>query len=427
MPLPDFIGIPLSLLAVLALTAWLSIIMLAPLWFYPYLKKNSPIDILTFSLLFIVGEWLSEYVPILSFPWSGLWMGLTNEPILIQSASLLGCHFTSLIILLSSGAITLVLCNYKNKKSIGYSLIFAALTAVNISYGITHIYDIKKDLNTADKTKIMIAQDNVEGREKNKLRANDAINSYISIMEQNWQEGIDFVVLPETAIPCDYEQGAEAFKPLIEFAKKHNTTLLTGCFVEKDGETYNAMYTVTEKGFCKTPYLKQVLVPFGEKIPLAKLFGAETLSPAEPGLNKELLCEDNNKIASVICIESIYPSLVREQISKGGEILCVSTNDSWFGKSYAKYAHYRHTIMRAVESGKYTLRAGNCGISAVITPWGEQISVISDSSKASIVSEINSISSKTLYTYTGDIIILPGCIMILICIIKILKRKLIKK
>ena len=43
----------------------------------------------------------------------------------------------------------------------------------------------------------MIAQDNIEGQEKDKLSSDNAAKSYISIMNENWQDNIDFVLLPE--------------------------------------------------------------------------------------------------------------------------------------------------------------------------------------------------------------------------------------
>lgn len=426
MPLPKLLAIPLAVVATIALTLWLSLIMLMPLWFYSKLKRGNPLDFLIFSLLFIVGEWLAEILPFLSFPWSGLWLAVIYEPVLTQPASLLGCHFVSLIILLISSALAYIFCCEKRKEIMGCLLVCFAFSATAIAYGSNHISSVENSLADKEKIRIMIAQDNIEGLNKSKISSKQAVKSYISIMEKYWKKDIDLVLLPETAIPSKYKAESKTFKPLVDFAKSHNTTLLTGCFVKLEDKSYNAMYSVTADGFCHTPYLKQVLVPFGESIPLANLLDLDTLSGAQRGQNKALLCDDENQLACVICIESIYPSLVREQMLKGGEILCVSTNDSWFSESFAKYAHYRHTIMRAVESGKYTLRAGNCGVSAVITPWGEQATTVTRPEKTAIVDDIIPIQSKTLYTYTGDIIILPGCALIILSIMKILKKKLIK-
>ncbi|MGN1114817.1 MAG: apolipoprotein N-acyltransferase [Oscillospiraceae bacterium] len=425
-PLPKVISVCLAFLVVAAVTAWLFVIMYIPLWFYPYLKKGKPYDFIVFSCLFTVGEWLAEYVPILTFPWSEISLAVVSEPLLVQPASLLGSHFLSLVILLMSSAIAYAFCSRKSDHIFGCSAIFISSLALVAAFSQCRITSLKDKISTLEDTKVMVAQDNIEGNEKKKLKGIDAANSYKAIMEKYWKSDTEFVLLPETAVPASYKCKAESFCSLVKFAETHDTTLVTGCFTESDGKSYNSMYTVNGEGFCRTPYYKQVLVPFGEKIPFADIFNEETLSSATHQQNKELLCENNKKIATVICIESIYPSITRLQMQKGAEVLCVSTNDSWFGKSYGKYAHYRHTILRTVESGKYGLRAGNCGVSAVITPWGEETVRITDSEKIAVTENIKMIKSKTLYTYAGDIAVLPGCAMIVIKLARMLSERFIK-
>jgi apolipoprotein N-acyltransferase len=46
------------------------------------------------------------------------------------------------------------------------------------------------------------------------------------------------------------------------------------------------------------------------------------------------------------------------------------TNDAWFGHSTARYQHLQIAQMRAIESGRYLVRAANDGISGIIGPDG---------------------------------------------------------
>ena len=49
------------------------------------------------------------------------------------------------------------------------------------------------------------------------------------------------------------------------------------------------------------------------------------------------------------------------------------TNDAWFGHTSARHQHLQISRMRALEAGRYMVRAANDGISAVIGPYGEVI------------------------------------------------------
>ena len=55
---------------------------------------------------------------------------------------------------------------------------------------------------------------------------------------------------------------------------------------------------------------------------------------------------------------------------RGADLLVNITNDAWYGRTSAPHQHLAMAAFRAVENGKYLVRAANTGISAVVDPRG---------------------------------------------------------
>lgn len=383
-PLPPFAAIPLAVLAWLGLALWECILMYLPLSIFLPVRshlKHRLSEIVLFCLLCTAGEWLQEKTPFLAFPWSAAWLTVTSSPLLLQSANLINCRLTSFIIFLLNGLHGEI---YTGKKRFAYTAFALLLQGANLSYGLYSVNLDKKLDDIYPQIDVICAQDSLEGRDKSRRRALDSARSYLSIMKSCWRWGTDLVLLPETAVPKDYDEQLDEFTLISDFAAQKGCTVVTGSFYLENGCDYNALFAFDESGKAATPYLKQVLVPFGEKTPFAGLFHLDTMSECTDERYTKPLTSDGMTIGPVICIESIFPSLVSSQKEQGAQLICVSTNDSWFGKSSAREQHYRHCIMRAVENRRYVLRAGNCGISAIISPAGEQLSVKSDKSKGAV-------------------------------------------
>ena len=75
-------------------------------------------------------------------------------------------------------------------------------------------------------------------------------------------------------------------------------------------------------------------------------------------------------ICSLICYESIFPEEARARVEQGAQVLVVVTNDAWYGRSPAAWQHLQAARVRAIETGRYLLRAANTGVSAIIAPDG---------------------------------------------------------
>ena len=390
----------LLLLAAAVLTLWESLVMFLPVYLFTHLRSGRVYDAMTLAVLIAGGEWLQENLPLLSFPWSGVWLSVTDAPLLLQPASLLGCRAVTVLLLTVNG---LAAFAFLITKRIVPGVCLSAVLCIWLGGSLLLFSRSEKLTEQGGSISVVIAQDEMQGSKKSDCTAWDCARSYRKIIDSAQFEKADLVVLPETAVPMSYDGDADEFSVVSGIAKRYSATVVNGCFFTQGDDEYNALYAVDKNGSVSEPYFKQVLVPFGEKIPFAFLFGCPTLCECSSECNTKPLETAVGRIGCAICIESVYPETVRKQSAQGAQILCVCTNDSWFGKSYARQMHFRHSVMRAVENGRYLLRSGNCGISAVIKPTGEVQSIRTQTTKGVIADEAKLISECTLYSRFKDL------------------------
>jgi len=78
------------------------------------------------------------------------------------------------------------------------------------------------------------------------------------------------------------------------------------------------------------------------------------------------------------------------------------SNDSWFGKSQARYQHLRIVRMRAAENRRWIVRATNDGVSAVIDPAGRVVRTEPEFQEASARMQYGYRRDLTFYARFGD-------------------------
>ncbi|MBX3696121.1 MAG: apolipoprotein N-acyltransferase, partial [Steroidobacteraceae bacterium] len=162
-------------------------------------------------------------------------------------------------------------------------------------------------------------------------------------------------------------------------ASARGSALVLGLVRASDDGTryFNSVAALGEQGV--QWYDKHHLVPFAEFFPVPAFVrrwlrlmslpysdftrGAAVQPPLEAaGL----------ALAAGICYEDAYGSTLAREIA-GADALVNVTNDAWFGHSTARFQHFQIARLRAIESGRFMVRAANDGISAVIGPRGEVV------------------------------------------------------
>jgi apolipoprotein N-acyltransferase len=151
------------------------------------------------------------------------------------------------------------------------------------------------------------------------------------------------------------------------------------------------------------------LVPFGEYVPLQRLlfFAApltEQVGSFTAGINPDLLPVRGHLMSTAICYEIVYPALVRQFVRRGSELLSTITNDAWFGTTSAPYQHFEQASMRAVEEGRYLVRAANTGVSGIVDPYGRVLAQTEIYQSAVVVGEVRFLRTETIYARIGDVL-----------------------
>ena len=171
---------------------------------------------------------------------------------------------------------------------------------------------------------------------------------------------------------------------------------------------YNAAFLVRADGGDGGVYRKMHLVPFGEYVPLRRLLFF--VGPLVEAIGSGFAAGDDPVVMPVgghamsvaICYEVVYPALVREFVLRGSELLTTITNDSWFGTTSAPYQHFEQASMRAIEEGRYLVRAANTGITGVVDPYGRVLARTAIFEPGMIVERARFLTTVTPYARWGD-------------------------
>ena len=110
-------------------------------------------------------------------------------------------------------------------------------------------------------------------------------------------------------------------------------------------------------------------------------------------------------MSTAICYEVVYPALIREGIQRGSTLLTTITNDAWFGRSSAAYQHFDQGAIRAVEEGRFIVRAANTGISGAIDPYGRVLTSTELFVPIAVTADVRLLSVRTWYNRIGDVVV----------------------
>jgi apolipoprotein N-acyltransferase len=315
----------------------------------------------------------------------------------------------------------------KKRFSAAQYILPVLLISLTLVYGFYKLYKAQDPrLTTHDarpKTlRISVIQGNIPQSLKWDAGAREFImGKYLALTIQSTKDNPDLIIWPEAAMPEVLQDGSWYYGKVSSFAGEIHTPLLIGAATSRGSLFYNSALLIYKDGRLLNRYDKLHLVPFGEYIPLRRVFGfLETVVPiGDFARGREYTVftlpassRVPTKFSVLICFEDLFPELSREFVSRGADLLVNITNDAWYEKTSAANQHFQASVFRAVENRIFLVRSANTGISGFISPRGNILSLIKDSAGRDIfVSGYNTrdivVSQRplTFYTRHGDIFI----------------------
>ncbi len=336
--------------------------------FFPYQTAWTKL-LIVFPAAWGLTEWFRGWF-LTGFPWLQLGHSQTDT-LLASYAPIFGSLGISWLVALGAGALVLVMIGSRLQKSYAV-LVIAGLFAVGYGLGLIHWTK-----PTGEKLFVSLIQANIAQEDKwlSEFR-NEHIQKHIDLMEPRINTS-HVIIWPETAIFDTFQQSMDdVVKPLQEVFKTAETDLLMGGFhyEQSTDNMYNAIMSVRDLDV----YGKRHLVPFSEYTPFLEYLrwmGSFIMLPYDnvaPWKGKVNLQVAGQPMRMSVCYEDAYGEEMIDGLPEATMLVNVS-NDGWFTGSIEPAQHAQLARFRAIETGRYLLRATNNGVSAIINEKGKVV------------------------------------------------------
>ena len=360
--------------------------------------------LLLIPALWVLSEWVKGWL-FTGFPWLGLGYSQAAMSPLAGFAPLLGMYGVSLVSAICAGALALLIEARLGKRGKAAMLFPAALIVVLAAAGFA-LKQVEWVKPFGAPVTVSLLQGNIP--QEMKWREDKAKSTLRAYMTMTLASTGRLTVLPETALPMLLQNLPLSYlEMLADHARNMNGDILVGVPEYADNRDYYNSVLSIGSGPLQT-YRKYHLVPFGEFIPFKPLFGWIVkvlhipLSDFTRGAAVQpLLRSAGQRIAMAVCYEDVFGEELIRQLPEATLLVNVS-NDAWFGDTVAPWQHLQISQMRALETGRYMLRATNTGITAIIDQHGQVVKRAREFAATRLEGEAQGFTGATPYVRWGN-------------------------
>jgi apolipoprotein N-acyltransferase len=377
-----------------------------------WLKPGATRAWLVLPVLWMLLEWLRGWV-LSGFPWLSLGYAMIDSP-LAGWAPLFGVYGVSWAAVTIAAALNVLLTPGVASRA----RIFAGAGAVILISASALLRHHDWTQTAGAPVAVAAVQGAVSQDQKWQAKNNAAtLARYSRLTAHAW--GARLIVWPESALPVLANLIPDYLRRLQEEARAHGADLAIG-LVNYETATkrfFNGLLILSDSG--GGWYYKRHLVPFGEYFPVPSFVRAWLrlmslpYDDISPGLeNQPVRTAAGQKLGLTICYEDAFGSH-QLKVLRDATLLINVTNNAWYGDSTAPHQHLQIARMRALEAGRFLVRAANDGITAVIGPHGEIVARLPQFQEAVLRAEVVPKSGLTPYARFGNYpVVLAGCALL---------------
>lgn len=361
----------------------------------------------------VLAEWLRGLL-FTGFPWLSIGYSQAPSSPLAGVAPVLGVYGTGFVLVVTSGLLVSLICARATKQRLQYA---AAITVIVLVTGGLKL--IEWTTPSGAPLTVSLLQGNVPQDLKwrpEQVRA--TLDRYDAMVRAS---DARLVILPETALPLFLQDVPKAFLDgIAEHARRRGADILIGVPELSDQRGYfNSVISVGHSPMQR--YRKSHLVPFGEFVPLRPLLAPIVEAMAIPlrdfsrgDPTQRPLAIGGERVAVNICYEDVFGDEIIRQLPEASLLVNVS-NVAWFGDSIAPMQHLQIAQMRAIETGRYMLRATNTGMTGVVDVRGTVVALAPTFRRETVTAEVRGYAGATPFVRMGNaaaIAIALACILI---------------
>ena len=381
-------------------------------------KKNHSSIFLTVAFLSLF-EFLRAKL-FTGFPWLMPSMVLSSNEYLIQIFSFVG-SFTANLCIFSISVLPFIFTSSIKSKYFISSLLFIPIMTL-LFLGFFRFYN--RDIKNVDNQLITLVQPNIEQKQKWNIETRSSnLKKLMKLSRQNAFKFKDFnriIIWPETSfegsIPSEMNLLSNISKQILTNPK---AILVVGLLREEANKLFNSLVFLNSNGDIIYQYDKIHLVPFGEYIPFRsnfrKMANFLSLKDFSSGNVKgNIRLKGFGEILNLICYEILFTEDIIARLSENTNLLINVTNDAWFGKTFGPYQHLTLAKIKAVELGIPLARVANTGISALISPYGEEVTKIPLYEMGVKTTKLTLPLENTMYKKYGEVIFIISILFLII-------------